>query len=167
MPTLEIISVNIWNVLISLANLLVLYWLVKKFLFKPVKRILEQRQQAVDARYADADAAKAAAEADRTLWEQKLQTADEEADALVAEAKKKGLHQEERIVADAKEKAEEILRRAKTDADLERKKAQADIKQEIVDVSALLAAKMLDREINAADHKRLIDSVLDTMGDGE
>lgn len=167
MPTLEIISVNIWNILISLANLLVLYWLVKKFLFKPVKRILEQRQQAVDARYADADAAKAAAEADRTLWEQKLQTADEEADALVAEAKKKGLHQEERIVADAKEKAEEILRRAKTDADLERKKAQADIKQEIVDVSALLAAKMLDREINAADHKRLIDSVLDTMGDGE
>jgi len=165
--TLDIISVNIWNILISLANLVILYLIVKKFLFKPVKRVLEQRQQAVDDRYAEADAAKAAAQADRTRWEEKLQTADAEADALIAEAKKKGQHQEQRIVSDAREQAEEILRRAKTDADLERQKAQADIKQEIVDVSALLAAKMLNREISPADHKQLIDSVLDTMGDGE
>ena len=46
--SLDVISVNLWDILISLANLLILFILVKKFLFKPVKKVLEKRQSEID-----------------------------------------------------------------------------------------------------------------------
>ena len=42
MQSLEVISVNIWHILISLCNLLILFLIVKRFLFKPVKKALEK-----------------------------------------------------------------------------------------------------------------------------
>ena len=62
MQTLDIVSVNLWLILISLANLVLIYLIVKKFLFKPVQRMLDQRQKEVDERYSAADDAKRAAE---------------------------------------------------------------------------------------------------------
>ena len=44
MQTLDVISVNIWQILISLANLTILFLLFKKFLFKPVKKVMEKRE---------------------------------------------------------------------------------------------------------------------------
>ena len=43
MQTLDIISVNIWQIIISLSNLVILFLLVKKFLFKPVKSMIAKR----------------------------------------------------------------------------------------------------------------------------
>ena len=58
MQTLEVISVNLWQILISLLNLLILFLLFKKFLFKPVNDMLAKRQSEIDARYDAADEAK-------------------------------------------------------------------------------------------------------------
>ena len=44
MPTLDVVSVNIWQILISLANLVIIFLIVKKFLFAPVQRMLAERQ---------------------------------------------------------------------------------------------------------------------------
>ena len=54
MQTLDVISINLWQVLVSLANLVLLFLLVKKFLYKPVKEMLEQRQSTIDGEYAAA-----------------------------------------------------------------------------------------------------------------
>ena len=58
MFNLDVISVNIWQILASLANLLILTWILKRFLFKPVKKMLDTRRAAIDADYAQAAAAK-------------------------------------------------------------------------------------------------------------
>ena len=42
--TLDVISVNVWAILASLANLLIIAWIVKRFLFKPVKKIVDARR---------------------------------------------------------------------------------------------------------------------------
>lgn len=164
MQTLEIISVNLWQILISLANLLLIFLILKKFLFKPVQKMLDKRQGEVDAQYASAQQAAADAAADKALWAEKLQGADDEADARLKAADTTARAHGDRIVADAKSRAEEILRRAEADAALEKTKAEAAIKEEIVVVSTELAQKMLEREITAADHKQLIDSFLSEMG---
>ena len=65
MQSLKVISVNIWMIIASLCNLLLLTWIVKKFLSKPVKKILDTRRAAIDADYAQAAAARAAAEENR------------------------------------------------------------------------------------------------------
>ena len=160
----EIISVNLWQILISLANLALIFFGIKLFLFKPINKMLEQRQQQVDAEYAAAEAAAADARADKAQWAEKLAEADEEADARLKAADETARQHGDRLVADAKAKAEDILRRAQNDAALEMTKAEAAMKEEIVVLSTELAQKMLEREVNAADHKAMIDSFLGEIG---
>lgn len=161
----EIISVNLWQILISLANLALIFFGVKKFLFKPVQKMLDKRQGEVDAQYAAAEQAAEDARADKAQWADRLQLADEEAAARIQAADATAREHGDRIVADAKDKAEDLLRRARTEAELEKKKAEATIKEEIVVVSTELAQKMLEREISAADHQQLIDAFLGEIGD--
>ena len=89
----------------------------------------------------------------------------DEAKARIAAADETARHHGERVVAEAKEKAQGILRQAEAEAELERQKATASIRDEIADVSAELAEKMLEREINAEDHRAMIASFLDQVGD--
>ena len=166
MQTLEIIGVNLWNILISLANLVLIYLIVKKFLFGPVKKLLADRQASIDAQYAAAAETERAALASRAEWEEKRATANAEADAILKNASELAQRRAAQIVENADQKAAGILRRAESEAELERKKATEGIKQEIVDVSSALAEKMLEREINENDHRTLIDSFIEKIGDG-
>ena len=49
---------------------------------------------------------------------------------------------------------------------MERRKAEEGIRKEIVEVSSALAEKLLEREVSADDHRRLIDTFIDEIGDG-
>ena len=167
MQTLDVISVNLWQILISLANLLIIFLILKKLLWKPVKKVMEQRQDMVDKQFADAADAEAKANEDKAEWAAKLAEADDEAAARIAAADETARRHGDRIVADAKDKAQGILRQAEAEIALERKKAEAGIKQEIAVVGTALAEKLMERELNAADHEKMIESFLDEMGDAE
>lgn len=165
MQSLEVISVNFWHILISLINLIILFLIVKRFLFKPVKKVLAGRQAALDEKYADAENAKNDALADKEKWEKKMQAADDEAASIIQTATANADKRGQKIIADAKDKADGIVRQAESDAQLEIKKAQSEIRNEIVTVSAALTEKMLGREISVDDHRSLIDSFLEDIGD--
>ncbi len=161
---MEVISVNIWQMLVSLCNLLILFLLLKKFLYKPVTAVLEKRRADIEGDYAAADEAKRTALASKTEYEEKLSHAEQDADELRRSASDEAKRHGERIVAEAREKADGIVRAAEAQIDLDRKKAESEIKREIADVSALLAEKLIEREINADTHRDLIDSVINGMG---
>ena len=163
MQNLSVISVNIWNVLISLVNLLILTWIVKKFLFKPVMKIIDTRRAAIDADYAQAKAAREQAEENRLNYEAAMSAARQTSDQIIAEATRTAEYRSNEIVAAARDKATDIRRQAEADAELERKKAEDDMKHEIADVSARLTGKLLEREINEEDHRALIDSFLNDL----
>lgn len=167
MQTLPVISINLWNVLISLANLLILFLLVKKFLYKPVKKMLEERQNEIDKNYLDSENAKLDAESAKESYEKKLSDAKSEADSLIQSAVNAARNREGEIIAEAKNDAEGIISRAKESAELELKKAEQGMKEEIVKVGTLLAEKMLEREINENDHKDLIDSFIKEIGEND
>lgn len=165
MQHLEIISVNFWQILISLCNLLIIFLILKKFLYKPVQKVIAERQAQIDAEYAKADEAVQKAEADREQWEQTLATAQARADEIVNTAKTNATRRSDAMLSLARDKADIMVRQAQEDVDREYKKAQAQIKREIADVSVLLTEKLLDREIRDDDHRELIDSFIETMGD--
>jgi len=165
MQSLEVISVNIWQILISLLNLLILFLMFKKFLFKPVNNMLAKRQSEIDAKYEEANEAKRIAQQDRALWDEKIGTVKIETDEMIKKAQNSAKRQGDAIVSKAKETADSIVRQAENQAQLEIKKAEDEIKKEIVEVSAALANKLLEREINADDHKNLIDSFIEKIGD--
>ena len=167
MLTLDVISVNIWQILISLANLLILFFIIKRFLFQPVKNVLAKRQQTLDDSYAAAEQANLAASENKRAWEEKLAEADAAADAVMQTATEQARYRGEKLIEEAQSRADSILRTAQSEAELARRKATEEIKREIVDVSEALTEKLLEREINMDDHRTLVDSFLAKIGEAD
>lgn len=167
MQSLDIISVNLWQILISLANLTILFLLLKKFLYKPVTKMLEERRAQIDSQYSEAEAANKSAQAKDAELTERLMGAKTAAEGIVKEAADAAQARGDKIVEDAKATAEGIIRQAEADAELQLKRAETAIKTQIIDVSTALTEKMLEREINADDHKALIDNFIDKIGEDD
>ena len=164
---LDIISVNFWQILISLANLTILFLILKKFLYKPVQKMLDARRDEIDKQYSDAQIAKQNAEAKDAELTTRLAGAKQEAESIVKEAADIAKGRGDKIIEDARTAADGIIRQAEVDAELERKRASETIKTQIIDVSTALAEKMLEREINADDHNALINEFIDKIGEDD
>lgn len=165
MQTSDVISINIWQMIVSLANLVILFRIVKKFLYKPVKKMLNARQDAIASQYNEAENAKNEALSQKQAYEKKLSDSKTEADGIIRSAVNLAKTKENEILEKAKSDAKNIIREAKEAAELEFAKAEEHIRYEIIDVSSLLTSRILEREINSDDHKRIIDAFIEGIGD--
>ena len=167
MQSQDIINVNIWLILISLCNLVILFFILKKFLFKPVKKVLSERQAEYDAKFAEAEDKLAEANEVKEQLEQKYALADDEVDRIIKEAKDNAQRRGDSIVSEAKDKAGIIVRNAEAEADLRKRKAAESIKDEIADVSVEIAEKIIGREVSEEDHRRLMSDFIDKIGEDD
>ena len=159
------IGVNFWTALFVLLNTLVIFFVAKHFLIVPVHKIITDRQKEIDDMYESADKAKSDAQAMKADYQQKLEAAQATAERLVKEAAVRGANREEEIVRQANAEASAILAKAAADAQLEKKKAVNDAKDEISEMAMAIAEKVVGRELNAADQSALVDHFIDELGD--
>ena len=152
------VGVNPWTALFTFCNMLITFSVLKHFLFKPVKKMIDDRQQEIDTMYADADAAKQKAAALEQEYQAHLQSIKAERDSLLRDATVRAQKREEDILASIRAAAE-------ADIAQERKKAVNDLKNEIGGMAVEIAGKVVEREINEADHQALIDEFIRNVGD--
>jgi len=160
------VGVNFWTALFILLNTLIIFFVARKFLFKPVMKIIRERQQEIDEMYTKAGQAKEQAAALRTEYEEKLSAATEKADRLVKEAVVRGQNREEEILRQANAEADAIREKASADIAQEKKKAINDAKDEISVIAMAVASKVVGRELTADDQSQLVDQFIDELGDG-
>jgi F-type H+-transporting ATPase subunit b len=142
-----------------------LFMFASHFLFNPVRKMLSDRQAKIkgelDQAAADQkDAAKAKAE-----YEEKLKQVDKEAEAILADARKRGMENEAKIVADAKSEAAKIVERARVEAELEKQKMTDEVKREMVAVASIMAAKIVQTNIDTNAQHELVEKTLKEIGD--
>ena len=157
---LGIIQIDVWAIVISLLNLLILFLIVKKFLYKPVQKVLKQRKDSVDAVYAEAENARAAAEEDRQVYEEKRKNAEDEAEEILRKAGETAKKNGESIVKEAKEEAAAIKEKAERDIAQEKVKAINEAKDEIAGISIGIAEKIVGRELNDDDRNAYVDGLV-------
>ena len=157
---LGIIQIDVWAIVISLLNLLILFLIVKKFLYKPVQKVLKQRKDSVDAVYAEAENARAAAEEDRQVYEAKRKNAEEEAEEILKKAGETAKKNGESIVKEAKDEAAAIKEKAERDIAQEKVKAINEAKDEIAGISLGIAEKIVGRELNGDDQNAYVDDLV-------
>ena len=163
----ELLGVNPFTAIFTLLNTIALFLVLKHFLFKPIEKVMEKRQAEVDQIYDDAETAKADAEAYKAAYDEKLAHAKEEAVDIIKAAQERADRLGEEIVNDARDKADDMIKRADAEIVQERKKAVNELKNEISVISLGIAEKMLDREINEADHDELISRFIEEMGEDD
>lgn len=159
------VGVDFWTCLFTLCNLLILYFVMKKLLFKPVKNMIDSRQKEVDDLYADANHDKEAAAQLKAEYEGKLAKATAESEAMLKEAHRRAQLREEEILREAQEKAAQTLKRADEQVALEKKRAMNEIKDEVSVMAVDIASAVLSRDVKASEHKQLIDSFIENLGD--
>lgn len=159
------VGVNFWTALFTLCNMILTFLVLKKFLFKPVKKMIDDRQSEIDGLYADANDSKAKAAALQTQYQTRLDEAMSERDAILRDAAAKAQRREEEIIAGANAEAAAIRQKAQADISREKKKAVNDIKNDISGMAVAIAEKVVERELNAADQEALISSFIDKLGD--
>ena len=159
------IGVDFWTALAVLINTLILYYVLKKFLFVPVMKMIEARQAEIDGMYQEANDARDSALSMEAEYKEKLSVAAETGANMVKEAVERGQLREEEIIRQANAQASALLEKANQDIALEKKKAINDAKDEISGIAMSIAEKVVGRELNAKDHAALVDSFIDRLGD--
>lgn len=134
-------------------------------LFNPARAFLQKRQDKIREELEDAKNNQEDARILREEYESKLQKIDKEAESILADARKRALANENRIVAAAKEEAAAIVERAREEARLEKQKMADDVKKEIVAVAAMMAGKVVASNMDVTIQNGLIDETLKEMGD--
>ena len=154
------IGINPWTALFVLLNFLLLFFVAKKFLFKPVKDMIDSRQKEIDDMYAQADAAKENANAMEAELKSQLAAAQETGDNLVKEAMARGKNREEEIIRQANREADAIREKATSDIARDKKKALNDAKDEISAIALEIAGKVVGEAMDGEQQQRLVDKFL-------
>ena len=165
MQSLEIISVNIWSILVSLANLLIMFLILKRFHFKPVQKMMAARKQQVDQIYQDAKENRDSAINMKQEYEARLATAREEADGLVRNAVQTAQRKGDAIVAEANSQASHLKQKAEQEIAQEKKQMLQDVRGEISDIAVSIASKVVEREVKKQDYDGFVDEFIKNVGE--
>ena len=155
------------NLLWNVVNVLVLYLLLRKFLFKPIQNVLDQRQKLVDANLADSRDAKAKAQAALTAAEDKLHNVDAEAATRRQASEQQAEKEKEQLLADAQRQADAIVAQGKAAAEAERASKLRQVDAQIADLTRTLCAKVLERNLTEQDDARMLDDLLQKAGESD
>jgi F-type H+-transporting ATPase subunit b len=149
--------INWFTVFAQAVNFLILVWLLKRFLYKPILQAIDEREKGIAAQLADAEAKKAEAQKERDEFQHKNEAFDQERAALLNKAADK-----------AKAERERLLDEARTDADALRAKRQDALRTEQRNLSQEII-RCTQREVFAITRKTLADlagaSLEERMGD--
>lgn len=153
------------NLIFTVINLLVLYVLMKKFLFNKVNDVIAQRQQMIDEDYAAAEAARSQAEADREDYTQKLTAAEEEVDRMMKQGREQAHAEYNRIIAGAQAQAQKEIAKAQVAIGKQREDTMRSIKSEVGQLVAMAAEKIMEEGVPDEVGERLYEEMLAQAGE--
>ena len=142
-----------------------LFMFMSKMLFNPVRRMLSDRTNKIAGELDDAAKNQEDAAALKAEYEAKLKDIDKEAEQILSEARKKAQQNASRIESEAKEEAARIIHNANEEAELSKKRAMDEVKQEMITVASMMAAKVVAANIDATIQDTLVEETLKEMGD--
>lgn len=161
----EFISITPWTIIFQICNLLILVALMKKLLFNRVMAILDKRQQEIDGIYDAADKARGDADQMKEEYTRRMSNARAEADMLVKNAMDTAQRRGDAIVQEARDEATHLKQKAESDIEQERRKAYSELVGEISGMAVDIAGRMVEREINEADHRELVEEFIKKAGE--
>ena len=149
-----------WTIVTFIIVLTILKWKA----WGPLVSALDKRAEDIKNALSAADRAKEDAEKASQDYEELVKKAHAEAQQIISDSKNAGERVKNEIESTAKEKAEEIIGKAKTQIEAESQKAIQEIKSSVIDLSIEAAEKIIEKNLDYEDNRKLVDQTLDNMG---
>ena len=150
-----------WTLVMVLVTFLVLYLILKKFLFEKVHNFMQAREQKVKDQFDNAEAANNLAEQHLAEYKEKLDNIEIERRGVLKDARTTADQRAHEIIKEANERAAEIVRQAGFDAERERIKLAEEMRREIAMLALYAAEKIIEKELDDKEQMLLIDEIIE------
>ncbi|MCR5672018.1 MAG: F0F1 ATP synthase subunit B [Butyrivibrio sp.] len=158
------LDISIFNIVCTIINLLILLFVVKKFLYGRIDAILTQRQEEIETATEAADKAIKEAQNTKREYEEKITLAEEEKEQILSDIKKQGYEEYDKIILSAKQKSEQIVTEARHNAEVEERRAKEALAMELTDVVVDAASKIAATKHSTADDIELYNKFINEAG---
>lgn len=147
----------------QILNFLILVFILAKFAYKPLLKVMEERKEKIASDLQSAEQAKADAELVKAEYAAKLAEAKAEAQAIIDNARKTAAAAHDKIMADTKAEQEQVVAAAKESIALEQKKAMEQIRAQVIDLSMAVAGKIVEQKLGSEEDKALAAQITDSL----
>lgn len=153
-----------WGMVWTIVNLIILYFLLRKFLFTPVCNMMDERAAKIQADLDNAAKAKNEAEQLKNQHEAAIADAKNEAQKIIKAAEDNADKESSRIIEEAHSESARIISDAQKAAENERSKMLGDVKVEITDLAMLAAVKVMQKNIDSQAERKAAGDFLKELG---
>ncbi|MGL5348833.1 MAG: F0F1 ATP synthase subunit B [Peptostreptococcaceae bacterium] len=156
-----------YELVFQLINTFLVFWLLKKLLFKPVMTVIEARENDIKANLAEGEKAKTEGINLKKEYEEKVSTAKAEGQEIIKQATLRAEQKETEIISTAKQEAQSIKEKASKDVEQERQKVMNEIQSDISNIALLAASKVIEKDIDKSKHEELINNFIKEVGEAK
>ncbi len=154
-----LIEIN-WTSLMILINVFILYIILKKFFWEKIKKFMDDRANAVKDSIDVAEAMNKRADAKMADYTKRIANVEEEGREIIKDAKVTADAQAQHIIEEARMEASNIISNARTAAQMEHEKAMEQMRQEIAQISMLVAEQIVEREVSEIGQESIIEDAI-------
>lgn len=155
------------TMLAMVINFAITLLLLTKFAWNPLLKILAERQARIAGQLEAADQERVSAEKLRAEYQQQMQNAKSDAQAIMDKALKLADNTKEEMIASAREEHARLLETAQEKIARERQQALEDIRSEVVAISVAAAAKIIGRSVDEKINAKLVDDFINQLDAGK
>lgn len=149
------------DILLNLLNIVLLFLIVRKLAYKPVRKFMDERTARVTAAAKQAQTKSTEADIAKAKYESMLKTGETQCEELLKNAQKQANAEAATIVADAQKQADEIVAKAKREAKQTHDDALKGMQAQVVALAFDISEKLLERSVQDADTKKMADRLFD------
>ncbi len=154
-----------WSIIWNIVNILVLFLLLKHFLFKPITEMMESRTAEIENNLKDAEEQKQKAQDLTAQYQQKLEGAKAEAAQIVSDARQQGQKEYDALLKTAAQDARKEQERSRADMEREREEMLRGVQENVTELVLLTASKLSQKELDEESDRKLVDAFLSEAGD--
>lgn len=154
-----------WNVVATIINLIVLYLLMRRFLFQPIQNMIDKRKELIDSRFNKAKDEQTQVDQLKEKYQGLMSNAKNESDKIVEEAREQANSVYEDRLNTAKHQTDYMLESARDKIESERDKMLHELESQISSLAMCAAAKVIGRNASKKYDKALYEQFLNEAGD--
>jgi F-type H+-transporting ATPase subunit b len=155
--------INLPLLVSSLLGFLILFFVLKATLFKPVLSVIDERRDSIEQAFREVDQARADVARMKSEYEAEMATIAATSQAKLQEAVETGQRLAAEIRTSAEDQREKLLRKTQEDIGREKDKALAELREQAVGLSFEIAQRVLREGLDQAQHDRLVSRFVDDL----
>ena len=157
------ISINPYEIILQIINFGILYWLLKKFLAKPMAKFLSDRSNLIKHNIETSELNKKKSEELLVQQKETLKSAQVEAQTIRKKAEDSAQKELSTIVEEGKESAKKLIEQAKQDIEVQTNSAKTTLLKDVGELAVKVIKKFVSTEVSESDKKQAIDKLVEQV----